>query len=201
MRTAVVFPAPFGPSTPSTVPLRAARSTCASALVSPKDLVSPVASIARSVMRPAWAVPLTRHAQLAGIPRTAPAARSTGRSVQKSFLPNGPWWQPPVPRLSPGQINAVLIERGQRDGNPSAVPPMRHVLRRFRRVNYAFCAQERVIVGVIGPEHAVPADPDAVAGQERRPVRINKGVREAVIGLEIRVGAVVSGGIVAVLIV
>src|SRR3984885_12209295 len=73
MRTAVVLPAPFGPSRPSTVPLRTARSTSASALVSPKDFLSPVASIASSVMRPVWAAPLTRHAHLAGIPRTAPA--------------------------------------------------------------------------------------------------------------------------------
>ena len=46
IRTAVVLPAPFGPSTPSTVPGRAARSTPASAVVSPKRLTRPVASIA-----------------------------------------------------------------------------------------------------------------------------------------------------------
>ena len=37
MRTAVVLPAPFGPSTPSTVPRRTARSTPSSARVAPKS--------------------------------------------------------------------------------------------------------------------------------------------------------------------
>ena len=41
MRTAVVLPAPLGPSTPSTVPRRAARSTPSSACVSPKRLRRP----------------------------------------------------------------------------------------------------------------------------------------------------------------
>jgi hypothetical protein len=48
IRTAVVFPAPFGPRTPSTVPREAARSTPSSATVAPKRLVSPAASMARS---------------------------------------------------------------------------------------------------------------------------------------------------------
>src|SRR5262249_7826141 len=46
IRTAVVFPAPFGPSTPSTVPGRATRSTPASAVVLPNRLTKPLASIA-----------------------------------------------------------------------------------------------------------------------------------------------------------
>src|ERR1700712_3225519 len=46
MRTAVVFPAPFGPSSPSTVPVGAVRSTPSSATTSPYDLTSPCASIA-----------------------------------------------------------------------------------------------------------------------------------------------------------
>ena len=46
IRTAVVFPAPLGPSRPSTVPVRAARSAPASAVVLPKRLTSPSASIA-----------------------------------------------------------------------------------------------------------------------------------------------------------
>ena len=46
MRTAVVFPAPFGPSRPRTVPVRTARSTPARAVVSPKRLTSPSAQIA-----------------------------------------------------------------------------------------------------------------------------------------------------------
>src|SRR5262249_51931479 len=50
IRIAVVFPAPFGPRTACTVPLRAARSTPPSARVCPNVFVSPVASIASSVM-------------------------------------------------------------------------------------------------------------------------------------------------------
>ncbi len=45
-RTAVVLPAPFGPSTPSTVPGRTARSTPARAVVSPNRFTRPSASIA-----------------------------------------------------------------------------------------------------------------------------------------------------------
>jgi hypothetical protein len=44
-RTAVVLPAPFGPSRASTLPRSAAISTPASAWVFPKRLVSPSASI------------------------------------------------------------------------------------------------------------------------------------------------------------
>ena len=40
-RTAVVFPAPLGPSSPSTVPAVTSKSTPSSALTSPKDLTSP----------------------------------------------------------------------------------------------------------------------------------------------------------------
>src|SRR5918996_2223982 len=46
MRIVVVLPAPFGPRTPYTEPLRTARSTPSTARVSPKDLTRPVASIA-----------------------------------------------------------------------------------------------------------------------------------------------------------
>ncbi len=46
MRTAVVLPAPLGPSTPCTVPGRTARSTPSSAWVFPKRLRRPRASIA-----------------------------------------------------------------------------------------------------------------------------------------------------------
>lgn len=40
-RTAVVFPAPLGPRTPSTVPGRAASSAPARAVVSPNRLIRP----------------------------------------------------------------------------------------------------------------------------------------------------------------
>src|SRR4051812_8397192 len=46
MRTVVVLPAPFGPSTPSTVPGAASSSTPSSARTSPNDLTRPLTSIA-----------------------------------------------------------------------------------------------------------------------------------------------------------
>src|SRR6266702_1996960 len=52
IRTAVVLPAPFGPSTPSTVPGRATRSTPASAVVLPNRLTRPLASIALVMVSP-----------------------------------------------------------------------------------------------------------------------------------------------------
>src|SRR4051794_38393885 len=52
-RTAVVLPAPFGPSSPSTVPCETSRSTPSSARTSPNDLVSPEVTIAGSLIEPA----------------------------------------------------------------------------------------------------------------------------------------------------
>src|SRR5262249_2951526 len=84
MRTAVVLPAPFGPSTPSTVPGRAAKSTPASAVVLPKRLTRPLASIALdmaflpSCHRHGWPC----HCQ--GPHRSLPDRRQTG----------APPWQP-----------------------------------------------------------------------------------------------------------
>ncbi len=46
MRTAVVLPAPFGPSTPSTVPRGTDRSIPRSARTSPNDFVKPSTRIA-----------------------------------------------------------------------------------------------------------------------------------------------------------
>ena len=46
MRIVVVLPAPFGPSTPYTPPALTARSTPATALVSPKLFFNPLVSIA-----------------------------------------------------------------------------------------------------------------------------------------------------------
>ncbi len=46
MRTAVVLPAPLGPSSPHTVPSATARSKPASACLSPYRLDNPLASIA-----------------------------------------------------------------------------------------------------------------------------------------------------------
>jgi hypothetical protein len=50
IRTAVVFPAPFGPSTPSTPPAANSRSTPSSATTGPKHLPSPSATIAASAI-------------------------------------------------------------------------------------------------------------------------------------------------------
>src|SRR6202030_2353026 len=49
MRTAVVLPAPLGPSMPSTVPRGTEKSMPRSACTLPKDLCSPETSMARSV--------------------------------------------------------------------------------------------------------------------------------------------------------
>src|SRR6516162_6961515 len=50
IRTAVVLPAPFGPSRPSTLPASTARSMPSSAATGPKCLTSPLAPIAGSAM-------------------------------------------------------------------------------------------------------------------------------------------------------
>src|ERR1035438_2913539 len=50
MRTAVVLPAPFGPSTPSTVPRGTDRSMPRSACTSPNDLVRPSTRMAGTVL-------------------------------------------------------------------------------------------------------------------------------------------------------
>ncbi|OEJ45727.1 hypothetical protein AR457_17840 [Streptomyces agglomeratus] len=49
--TAVVLPAPFGPSREKTVPSGTARSTPSSTTLSPYDLRSPFAAMAKLVMR------------------------------------------------------------------------------------------------------------------------------------------------------
>ena len=49
IRTAVVLPAPLGPSTPRTVPGAASRSTPSSARTSPNDLTRPLTEIAGSL--------------------------------------------------------------------------------------------------------------------------------------------------------
>jgi hypothetical protein len=46
MRTAVVLPAPFGPSRPQTVPDGTSKPTPSSAVVPPKRLTRPAASMA-----------------------------------------------------------------------------------------------------------------------------------------------------------
>ena len=51
IRTAVVLPAPLGPSRPSTLPVRAAKSTPQSARTEPYDFSRPSTTIASSVMR------------------------------------------------------------------------------------------------------------------------------------------------------
>src|SRR4051794_8500659 len=51
MRTAVVFPAPLGPRRPSTLPVRAAKSTPHRARTDPYDFSRPSTSIASSFMR------------------------------------------------------------------------------------------------------------------------------------------------------
>ena len=52
IRIVVVLPAPFGPRTPYTEPLRTDRSTPSTACVSPNDFVRPDASIASADISP-----------------------------------------------------------------------------------------------------------------------------------------------------
>ena len=67
IRTAVVFPAPFGPSRPNTEPVRTNRSIPSSARVWPNRLTSPSATI-EYVMPPCWDEPLTAHPDPADAP-------------------------------------------------------------------------------------------------------------------------------------
>ena len=60
MRTAVVLPAPLGPSTPSTVARSTARSTPRSASTVPNRFTNPTASTARSVSFCCSTIAMTR---------------------------------------------------------------------------------------------------------------------------------------------
>src|SRR4051794_27035747 len=97
IRTAVVLPAPFGPSRPQTVPRGTSKPTSASALVSPKDLTSPSTVMAWSVTagtlpcpRPpegSRTVPETPTAGPAGAgPAAASRSRAAGRLAARIAL-------------------------------------------------------------------------------------------------------------------
>jgi aryl-alcohol dehydrogenase-like predicted oxidoreductase len=90
------------------------------------------------------------------------------------------------------QVEAVLLQGGQGDGNPSTVPPVNHVLRRLRGVGDAFRGQKLVVVGNVGLESRVSADPDPVAAHEGALAGVHEGGRQAVVGLEVGVGAVIG---------
>src|SRR5512146_173179 len=114
---AVVFPAPFGPRTACTVPRRAARSTPASALVSAKDFVSPVASITRSVMLPGWEGVLAAGAHPAV---TRPGAAVTGLTAR--------WWdnRGMVKLHSPGGDDPPATPRKNRLGTATSPYLLQH---------------------------------------------------------------------------
>ena len=75
------------------------------------------------------------------------AARCLRRLVRESARP-----VKPIHRRLLMQVNTVLIQRGQGHGNPATVPAVCHVLRRFRRVRYAFRSQKRIVVRNISLE-------------------------------------------------
>src|SRR5215216_3647005 len=64
IRTAVVLPAPLGPSRPSTLPVRAVKSTPHRARTGPYDFSSPSTTIASSVIRPTLAKPRARDGRV-----------------------------------------------------------------------------------------------------------------------------------------
>ena len=94
MRTAVVLPAPLGPSRPSTVPVGARRSIPSRAHTSPKDLRSPLVSIAQSA-----AIDATYAKRL----RTAQSSKSKSLG---GFCSNQSWSSSGSPRGSPGSPRA-----------------------------------------------------------------------------------------------
>src|SRR5437016_6078788 len=86
MRTAVVLPAPFGPSTPSTVPASTVRSTPRNAStgaalrrLAPKVLRSPSTMIAESPTPPTLGDPA------ADSPRISPQADAPGQARPRSL--------------------------------------------------------------------------------------------------------------------
>src|SRR5689334_13950093 len=114
IRTAVVFPAPFGPSTPSTVPVGTVRSTPSSATVLPYFLTRPSATMA------GWFVVDIRFLQMTSClwePQStdplAPAWHSADRPYQRAVSAlqrHDPVGQQRLVRLRvvPGQVTAGL---------------------------------------------------------------------------------------------
>src|SRR5690348_17256240 len=83
IRTAVVLPAPLGPSRPSTVPASTVRSMLSSATTGPNRLTSPCAAIAGSAMPG----PQLRHPDRGGM---LLPDRITARSGRASRIGSGP---------------------------------------------------------------------------------------------------------------
>ena len=82
-RIAVVLPAPFGPSSPNTVPSRATMSMPSSARTSPKVLTRPSASIARSS---SWPPP---PVDVRSCDRSTPPCRPTPHHARVKWPPYG----------------------------------------------------------------------------------------------------------------
>src|SRR3954451_743416 len=81
MRTVVVLPAPFGPSTPSTVPGAASSSTPSSARTAPNDFTRPLTSIAGEGGCIRRASQPFRSASVLNIEQTALVAETTSRRL------------------------------------------------------------------------------------------------------------------------
>src|SRR5438270_224548 len=80
-------------------------------------------------------------------------------------IPGGVW--PGGRERPPGRLvlaEAVLVERGHRDGDPAAVPAVSHLRRCFRGVDDALRPQERIVIRHVLRVQRVTAYPDPVAG-------------------------------------
>ena len=93
IRTAVVLPAPFGPSRPNTVPAATSRSRPSSASVFPKRLTSPSARIAGRSLQTSSTQQTSVTLNIASGAPTAPAPRADAQPA--AAIPTGQ--ETPVP--------------------------------------------------------------------------------------------------------
>src|SRR5262245_44261032 len=85
MRTAVVLPAPLGPSSPNTVPAGTAKSMPSSATTWPNRSRSPATASAGSLLPPPWH-PVTGY-EKSGLQRDYSAVNSTDRKLEREVQP------------------------------------------------------------------------------------------------------------------
>ena len=98
-----------------------------------------------------------------------------------------------VGRTAVHKLGAVLVQSGQGSGHPTAIPAMGRRLRHVSRVKDPFCRQTGVVVTYVVLVVVVATDPNSVVREEGRCVGIEEGVRQRVVGLVVRIGAVVRG--------
>ena len=93
------------------------------------------------------------------------------------------------------KLGAVLIQSGQGPSNPTAIPAMGRRLRHVNAVGDPIRSQQSVVVRDVLLVVVVAADPNAVAGEEWRLVSIDETRRQPIVGLVVRIGAVIGGRI------